>query len=94
MLDKYNKLLCENDQLKEENKRLIAQLGATNTNSINADISKSKAEQIIINDELINNAISPSPEINKKSNSTAKIKLFLLLFKGRDDVYANLLSVS
>jgi len=85
LLEKYNILLNENNRLTEENNRLKAKLGETPSDPYNS-ISNIISEQTIIDDKP---TVGPSfSEINNKSDSILKIKLFMSLFKGRDDVYA------
>ncbi len=82
---KYNLLIKEADRLSEENNRLKAKLG-----EIQTDIHTSKND-IIDKQSILDEKqayASPLPEINNKSDSISKIKLFMSLFKGRDDVYA------
>jgi hypothetical protein len=85
LLEKYNLLVKEVDRLSEENRRLKAELG-----EIQTDIDTCKNDiidkQSILDEKQTDT--SPLPEINNKSDSTLKIKLFMSLFKGRDDVYA------
>ena len=85
LLEKYNILLSENNRLSEENKRLKAKLGETQLVP-NSSISDIAAEQVILDDKPTDDF--PFSEINNKSDSILKIKLFMSLFKGRDDVYA------
>jgi superfamily II DNA or RNA helicase len=86
LLKRYNLLLRENTRLTEENNRLKAQLGITQS-----EPSKNNITQIIhkktILDEESSDSISSS-KVNNNSDSTSKINLFMSVFKGRDDVYA------
>ncbi|MBC2716031.1 MAG: DEAD/DEAH box helicase family protein [Desulfobacteraceae bacterium] len=85
LLKKYKMLLNENQLLKNENKKLKMLVGLSN---IQPPESKETvyAEQIT-SDRKTNDSV-PTSVINNQSDSLAKIKLFMLLFKGRDDVYA------
>ena len=86
LLEKYNRLLGENRRLIEENTRLKAQLGITKRTPFENRIVESTIEKSTLQDEP-NDSTSLSG-VNNSSNSTSKIKLFMSLFKGRDDVYA------
>jgi superfamily II DNA or RNA helicase len=82
LLEKYNLLLDENSRLIEENNRLKVQLGITNHPSLEKRIVAS----ITPNDESPDR--TPFSDVNHTSDSNSKIKLFMSLFKGREDVYA------
>ncbi|MEA3359853.1 MAG: DEAD/DEAH box helicase family protein, partial [Thermodesulfobacteriota bacterium] len=84
--EKYNRLLSENSSLKEENNRLKAQLGMTKSKPSANSITKIIAKKTMLNDESTEGASFLN--VNNTSNSISKIKLFMSLFKGRDDVYA------
>jgi hypothetical protein len=86
LLEKYNLLLNENNRLIEENNRLKAQLGITNSEPFNKNIPKITKENIHLDDKLTDSA--SFSDVNNTSNSISKIKLFMSLFKGRDDAYA------
>jgi superfamily II DNA or RNA helicase/HKD family nuclease len=73
LLAKYQALLIENNHLKAENEKLKAQ-GIF-------------GQQTFIVNEIAENELITS-NINQNSSPTEKIKLFMALFKGRDDVYA------
>lgn len=87
LLEKYNILLNEADRLLKENRILKEILSIAELDISNKDYS--------IDDSLQNNGhgvkvvekttITP---ITHQSDSTEKIKLFMSLFRGRDDVYA------
>ncbi|MHB1688845.1 MAG: TOTE conflict system archaeo-eukaryotic primase domain-containing protein [Ignavibacteriaceae bacterium] len=94
LLNKYQALLIENDKLKAENKRLKAQLDILNSsqNIINempaAGAADEKGEILSTNPLDIPNQLKHISAITQNSKSNEKIKLFMSLFKGRDDVYA------
>ena len=73
LLAKYQILLMENNNLKAENEKLKAQLGIF-------------GEQMPVIDKIAEN--EPIADINQNSPPIEKIKLYMSLFKGRDDVYA------
>jgi superfamily II DNA or RNA helicase len=82
LLEKYRLLINENNRLREENNRLNVRLGiaeseppVTKTTSINLTPQSPST-------------IAAIPSVNNTSDSISKIKLFMSLFKGRDDVYA------
>ena len=86
LLEKYNLLLTDNYRLTAENNRLKAQLGITNSERLKINITKNIAENAIPDEESHDD---PSFfNVNNTSDSVSKIKLFMSLFKGRDDVYA------
>lgn len=86
LLEKYDLLLNENIRLAEENSRLKARLGVTETvpseTSITAIIEKKDAP----GDEFVE--IASLSDISNSSDTGLKITLFMSLFKGRHDVYA------
>ncbi|MCF6268720.1 MAG: DEAD/DEAH box helicase family protein [Melioribacteraceae bacterium] len=71
---KYEALIQENQVLKSENKKLRIQLGLIEPKKETPKTTTHIANQIT--------------SVNKNSQSSLKIKLFLSLFKGRTDVYA------
>ena len=81
LLKKYQILLAENKALLEENKILKVQLGIIDP--------PHPAPQQIPAEHLILDFTEPKPSRNQHQPDTAeKIRLFMSLFKGRDDVYA------
>ncbi|MFO7657787.1 MAG: DEAD/DEAH box helicase family protein, partial [Bacteroidales bacterium] len=82
---KYQELLIENNNLKEEIKRLKA---------CPDDAVPDKVENIVYpvnheqNNTVAENFLAGSAFITKRSDSAEKIRLFMSLFRGRDDVYA------
>lgn len=94
LLGKYQALLIENDRLKAENEKLKSQLAALNH-------FEEKPGQVKMQDAAVDDKETPSPvistesipadpatTINQDSKSNEKIKLFMSLFRGREDVYA------
>jgi superfamily II DNA or RNA helicase len=84
--EKYNLLLGENRRLINENDWLKAQLGIAEREPAENRIAGPITEKSIRDDEPTES--SPSPGVNNKSDSISKIRLFMSLFRGRDDVYA------
>ena len=81
---KYQLLLAENRLLKKELYAFKAGLSATELQRQEEPDFPCKPASIIQHSD----AASPSTRISKSSESADKIKLFMALFKGRDDVYA------
>jgi superfamily II DNA or RNA helicase len=82
LLEKYQALLSENYSLKEEIINLKAQLRIT-------------GQQAVFEDKFLPEKMEQKPAdkgflsgVNRFSDPDEKIKLFMSLFKGRDDVYA------
>ena len=95
LLRKYQALLIENDKLKSENKKLKDRLDTLNyTQNNNLEEFESPYFVSNVNEktglELPISSFSKPVEtlVNKYSNPGEKIKLFMSLFKGREDVYA------
>ena len=86
LLEKYNLLLHENNRLMEENARLKARLGISTSMLSENRIVESATERDMFDDGP--NDSATSSDVNNTSDSILKIKLFMSLFKGRDDVYA------
>ncbi|MDP2647163.1 MAG: hypothetical protein Q8P24_19690 [Desulfobacterales bacterium] len=85
LLEKYNFLLSENTRLTDENIRLKEQLWITTSESSENYITQKTTEKIILDDESTDDA--SFSDVNNTSDFISKIKLFMSLFKGRDDVY-------
>jgi len=83
--EKYQVLLIENSKLKEEIKTLKARLIIAEARYSGDEISVNKPEFEIIAPQAA--GVSP-PGMNKNADEGEKIRLFMSLFKGRDDVYA------
>jgi superfamily II DNA or RNA helicase len=79
LLLKHQALLAENQALKEENLALKARLDL-------AESPESQSSQ----EGVQQNASRPDPlfHLKDRANPTEKIRLFMSLFKGRDDLYA------
>jgi superfamily II DNA or RNA helicase len=86
LLEKYNFILSENSRLMKENLRLKNQLGVPTTGASKNYVTQITAEKIIPDDEPTEGASLLN--VNNTSGTISKIKLFMSLFKGRDDVYA------
>ncbi|PKM79274.1 MAG: helicase, partial [Firmicutes bacterium HGW-Firmicutes-13] len=86
LLEKYQALLAENSTLKNEIKRLRSQLSAAEQQIIPDRISENKSASGIFDQEYSDKSSVSS--INTISDPMEKIKLFMSLFKGRNDVYA------
>ncbi len=86
LLQKFNLLINENDRLIRENSRLRAQLGLGESNPIQNTVSaKSTETEIPEIESAYGNCLSG---VDCSSDSPAKIRLFMSLFRGRDDLYA------
>ncbi len=82
---KCRSLLIENSNLKEEIRALKARLVIVEARYSGDEISGKKSESEIIAPQ----AAEVSPQgMSKNADEGDKIKLFMSLFKGRDDVYA------
>lgn len=81
---KYQLLLDENRLLKEELNAFKAGLSATELQRQEEQCFSRGSEHII----QPSTAESSSESISYRSESAEKIRLFMSLFKGRDDVYA------
>jgi hypothetical protein len=86
LYEKYKKLLGEVNRLTEENSQLRAQLGLTKSETPQLiNTSSIKSEINYRDDDSISDYF---PDVNNTSDSLIKVRLFMSLFKGRDDVYA------
>jgi len=86
LLEKYNTLLEQVDLLTKENIQLSAQLGLPESELIPKTTSVKNTERKIPDDE--SNARKSFSDVDNQSDSSSKIRLFMSLFKGREDVYA------
>ena len=80
LLLKHQALLAENQALKEENLALKARLGLAEPPESRI-FSRREVQQDVSSSE-------PSLHLKDSANPTEKIRLFMSLFKGRDDLYA------
>jgi len=83
---KYQKLVTENSKLKEENRALKSQLGIVDTRIPGDEISRHESAPALVVQQASANVFPPG--ISKNADEGEKIRLFMSLFKGRDDVYA------
>ncbi len=86
LFEKYNLLLGENDRLTKENSRLKVQHGLTKPEMFPNTTPAIKTEKNLPDTNRTNE--NHFSDITSSSDSLAKIRLFMSLFKGRDDVYA------
>ena len=86
LLEKYNLLLDENNRLTKENSLLKAQLELTKPKMFPNAIPAIKTGKNLPDTNTINE--NHFSDITSSSDSLAKIRLFMELFNGRDDVYA------
>jgi hypothetical protein len=86
LLEKHNNLLEKVNRLKQENRLLKAQLGMMKSEPSLNITEEIKTKNSIVADELIDkNCLS---NVDNRSDTPSKIRLFMSLFKGREDVYA------
>ena len=91
LLTKFQELLIENDKLKAENERLKEQLDILNRSKENLNEIKSPIGTADAEEENYSSTIIQSENIssvNQKSKPDEKVKIFMSLFKGREDVFA------
>lgn len=86
LLERYNVLLEEIKRLKNENRQLKANLGLKAFQPIQNIPPAVQQEKDVYADE--SNAENHDIDVNNSSDSLSKIRLFMSLFKGREDVYA------
>ena len=89
LLNKYQKLLIENANLKAENKKLKEQIDILTRTDENIEVTDTST----VTDECVNSPYLETHQentttVNQKSKPDEKIKLFMSLFRGRVDVYA------
>jgi superfamily II DNA or RNA helicase len=86
LLEKYNVLLEQVDRLIKENIQLRAQLGLPESELIQKTTSVKNTERKIPDDE--SDARKSFSGMDNQSDTFSKIRLFMSLFNGREDVYA------
>jgi len=86
LLEKYNLLLSENKRLIEENDRLKKQLGIAKYTLPENRLTELTTRKSLFEDEPADTFAFSN--VSNTSDSISKIKLFMSLFKGRNDVYA------
>lgn len=86
LFEKYQVLVTENSNLKEEIEILKSRLGTVESCIPADEISVIKTDRDLNGKQPVN-GVSCSA-ISIRSGTADKIKLFMSLFKGRDDVYA------
>jgi hypothetical protein len=85
LLDKYNILLKTVDRLTKENRRLKAELGLQEPQTLQ---NTTHAIQMECVPDGETNDVKPLEDVCSASDHISKIRLFMSLFKGRKDVYA------
>lgn len=87
LLKKYQFLQQENERLKEEIDSLKIQQGVEKAHD-NRNASYEEVNEPLVLKLIPSQNKPTNSTINKHSDSNEKIKLFMSLFRGRDDVYA------
>ena len=87
LLEKYQALLAESSALREENEILKARLGITDPSRPNPHRDP-KNHLSLAYEATEPPEIKPQPGIPSQLDPVEKIRLFMSLFKGREDVYA------
>ncbi len=85
LLEKYNALLEQVDRLTKENIQLRAQLGLPEPELTQKTISEKNIEKKPDDESAARKSFS---DVDNQSDTFSKIRLFMSLFKGREDVYA------
>jgi len=80
LLSAYNALLAENRHLKQENTELKRRLEVQYANRDDASVSAGKEKLKIF--------VDTTASVNQASGGEEKIKLFMSLFRGREDIFA------
>jgi len=87
LLEKYRTLLAENHSLREENEILKVRLGITDPPR--PDLPQDPENHLpLAFSALESPGKNPQPGIPGQPDPAEKIRLFMSLFKGREDVYA------
>lgn len=91
LFEKYQSLLIENNNLKDEIKSLKTQFGINECQAncdvvLNQEALIESSIQDLSEEEPVDNL--SNSEVNNKSKPHEKIELYMSLFKGREDVYA------
>ncbi|ACV62324.1 type III restriction protein res subunit [Desulfofarcimen acetoxidans DSM 771] len=86
LLKKYQAVLVENNNLKIEINNLKAQLGIVEQHYVTDKVYKQKSIAKVLKQEPVNKVLLSG--MNIYATPIEKIKLFMSLFKGREDVYA------
>jgi hypothetical protein len=86
ILEKYNILLEKVNWLTEENRRLKAKLRLQEAQNLQVNTRPIQMEISVPDSESID--AKPNANITSASDSISKIRLFMSIFRGRDDVYA------
>ncbi len=86
LLEKYNVLLEQVDRLTKKNIQLRAQLGLPESELIPKTTLVKNTKGKIPDDE--SDARKSFSDVDNQSDTFSKIRLFMSLFKGREDVYA------
>ena len=86
LLEKYQGVVAENSSLREEISKLKEQLCIVEVQGPFEEIFKEKSALMMHREQDAGGVFSPN--ISKSSDAGEKIRLFMSLFKGRDDVYA------
>lgn len=87
LLEKYNRLLKEVNRLQNENRRLSNELRREKSRSpeYNSALFPSETNKPEYETETDDRGVAV---VNNESDSFSKIRLFMSLFRGREDVYA------
>lgn len=86
LLEKYNTLLKQVDRLTKENIQLKSQLGLSESEPIAKTSPVKNTGRKTPDDELAQKNFFSG--VSCTSDSLSKVRLFMSLFKGREDVYA------
>ena len=86
LLEKYNSLMEEKTRLERENRLLKAQIGLPILENAGISTTESESEKNLIEDKSTDRI--NVPKVDNTSDIPAKVHLFMSLFRGRRDVYA------